>query len=310
MTQTLNTILFTTPHGRVRSFRYNPRSATLFALVIVTALCGAILYSGFHLGIKFELHKQFTEVADLQSLSQQQQAMIASTRDTAQASLDTLTLRIGQMQAQMLRLDVLAERLVHQTDLDAAEFDFDGQPPMGGPHNAGGSASSAIPDFLGMLDELDLAAKDREYKLTALEQLLTARSLHARIIPSGQVVERGLLSSKFGKRIDPFTGKLELHKGIDIAGNEGATVMAVGDGLVTWSGERTGYGNLVEINHGNGYVTRYGHNQALLVPAGDTVRKGQAIALMGSTGRSTGPHVHIEVVHNGKQVNPSNYINN
>jgi len=310
MTQTLNTILFTTPYGRVRSFRYNPRSTMLFALFIVTAFCAAIFYSGLRLGIKFEIHKQFAEVADLQSLTQQQQTQIASARDAAQASIDALTLRIGQMQGQMLRLDVLGERLVDQTDLDAGEFDFDGPPPVGGPHNAGGLASTAIPDFLGMLDELNLAAKDREYKLTALEQLLTARSLHARIIPSGEVVERGLLSSKFGKRIDPFTGKLGLHKGIDIAGSEGADVMAVGDGVVTWSGERRGYGNLVEINHGKGYVTRYGHNQALLVAAGNTVSKGQAIALMGSTGRSTGPHVHIEVVHNGKQVNPSNYLNN
>jgi murein DD-endopeptidase MepM/ murein hydrolase activator NlpD len=310
MQQPLNTILLTTPYGRVRSFRFNPRSTALFALLFVTALCSAIYYSGLRIGIKVELHRQFTEVADLQSESQQQQTLITNARDAAQASLDALTLRIGQMQAQMLRLDVLAERLVQQTDLDAGEFDFDGLPSVGGPGDASGLASTGLPDFLGLLDEMDLTVQDREYKLTALEQLLTARSLHARVIPSGEVVERGLLSSKFGKRIDPFTGKLGLHKGIDIAGKEGADVMAVGDGVVTRSGEHTGYGNLVEINHGNGYVTRYGHNQELLVAVSDTVRKGQAIALIGSTGRSTGPHVHIEVVHNGKQVNPSRYLNN
>jgi murein DD-endopeptidase MepM/ murein hydrolase activator NlpD len=136
------------------------------------------------------------------------------------------------------------------------------------------------------------------------------RNLRERIIPSGRAVEQGHLSSKFGKRIDPFTGKQEQHKGIDVAGKEGSRIMAVGDGVVTWSGERTGYGNLVEINHGDGFVTRYGHNKLPLVNAGETVRKGQAIALMGSTGRSTGPHVHIEVVHNGKQVNPTKYLNN
>jgi len=121
-------------------------------------------------------------------------------------------------------------------------------------------------------------------------------------------VDKGLLSSKFGKRIDPFTGEMEQHKGIDIAGKEGSDVLATGDGVVIWSDTRSGYGNLVEIDHGNGIVTRYGHNKALLVEVGDTVRKGQPVALMGSTGRSTGPHVHIEVLRDGKQVNPSQYL--
>ena len=161
-----------------------------------------------------------------------------------------------------------------------------------------------------MLEALDMSSADRETKLLALEQLIMNRNLNERIIPSGHAVKNGLLSSKYGKRIDPFTGKQDYHKGIDIAGKEGSSVLAVADGVVTWSGERTGYGNLVEVNHGNGYLTRYGHNKQQLVEAGDTVRKGEAIALMGSTGRSTGPHVHIEVVHDGKHVNPVKYLNN
>ena len=137
-----------------------------------------------------------------------------------------------------------------------------------------------------------------------------SRNLQARILPSGPAVQRGLVSSKFGQRIDPFTGKRGMHKGIDIAGKEGAEILAVADGIVTWSGKRKGYGNLVEIDHGTGYVTRYGHNKKQLVEFGDTVHKGQAIALIGSTGRSTGPHVHVEVMENGKHVNPEKYLSN
>ena len=183
-------------------------------------------------------------------------------------------------------------------------------PPVGGPHNAATLSTITVPDFLAMLEALDMSSADRETKLLALEQLIMNRNLNERIIPSGQAVKNGLLSSKYGKRIDPFTGKQDYHKGIDIAGKEGSSILAVADGVVTWSGERTGYGNLVEVNHGNGYLTRYGHNKQQLVEAGETVRKGEAIALMGSTGRSTGPHVHIEVVHDGKHVNPVKYLNN
>jgi murein DD-endopeptidase MepM/ murein hydrolase activator NlpD len=127
-------------------------------------------------------------------------------------------------------------------------------------------------------------------------------------MPSGSPVKNGWVSSGYGKRTDPFTGKKEFHKGVDFAGKAGSEVLSVGDGIVSWVGERTGYGNLVEITHGNGYVTRYGHNKKLLVAVGDTVKKGQQIAVLGSTGRSTGPHVHLEVVHNDQQVNPSKYI--
>jgi murein DD-endopeptidase MepM/ murein hydrolase activator NlpD len=135
-----------------------------------------------------------------------------------------------------------------------------------------------------------------------------SRSLSERVTPSGRPVEEGWLSSRYGKRNDPFTGKQDFHKGLDFAGKKGSEVIAVGDGVVSWAGVKSGYGKLIEINHGNGYATRYGHNQSNLVKIGDTVKKGQQIALMGSTGRSTGPHVHFEVLHDGKAVNPSKFV--
>jgi murein DD-endopeptidase MepM/ murein hydrolase activator NlpD len=179
---------------------------------------------------------------------------------------------------------------------------------MGGPQDAMPGKSVPFNDFIGMLDDLDHEMTDREQQLSVLESVLLSRSLSERVMPSGRPITDGWLSSRFGKRNDPFTGKREYHKGLDFAGKKGSDVVAVGDGVISWSGKRSGYGNLVEINHGNGYATRYGHNQRNLVKVGDTVKKGELVALMGSTGRSTGPHVHFEVLRNGKAVNPSRYI--
>ena len=308
MHQASNTILFTNRYGHVHSLAYNPQRTLYLATTAALVLFGAVLYGGFHLGVNVEVHRQLAGFADLQVLAHEHQVQIDRSRKTARNHLDALTLRLGRMQAQLMRLDALGDRLVSQADLDASEFDFTIAPPVGGPHDGSALAATTVPDFLGMLDELDLAVADRTQKLGVLEQLIMNRNLNERIMPSGSAVEKGLLSSLFGKRIDPFTGKMEQHKGIDIAGKEGSDVLATGDGVVIWSDARSGYGNLVEIDHGNGIITRYGHNKALLVEDGDTVRKGQPIALMGSTGRSTGPHVHIEVLRDGKQVNPSQYL--
>ncbi len=148
----------------------------------------------------------------------------------------------------------------------------------------------------------------RDGQLAALENVILARELNAQIHPEGRPVKAGFVSSHFGERQDPFSGHQAFHRGVDFAGSAGAEVVAVAAGVVTWSGTKAGYGNLVEISHGNGYVTRYGHNQRNLVSVGATVKKGEPIALMGSTGRSTGPHVHFEVLRNGKQVNPASFI--
>jgi murein DD-endopeptidase MepM/ murein hydrolase activator NlpD len=208
----------------------------------------------------------------------------------------------------MLRLNALGGRLVSQSDLDKDEFDFDAVPAVGGPEEAINRQSVPLDDFLSMLEQLEIEMADREQKLSVLESLLMSRSLNERVTPSGRPVEDGWLSSGYGKRNDPFTGKQDFHDGLDFAGKQGSEVRAVGDGVVSWAGIKSGYGKLIEINHGNGYTTRYGHNQSNLVKVGDTVKKGQQIALMGSTGRSTGPHVHFEVLRNGKAVNPSGFI--
>ncbi|MEN8107093.1 MAG: M23 family metallopeptidase [Pseudomonadota bacterium] len=301
----MNIILFTNKRGQVWNFEINLLHTGLVVMTGLLALYGAAVYTGFRLG-----SDELNHVADWQGEMRLQQAELDAARESARANLDALALRVGQIQAQMLRLDALGQRLVSKADIDREEFDFDSLPATGGPQEPERLAPTELEDFIATLDEMDASLEDRTNKLTVLEKLLMDRSLSERLMPSGRPVDVGWLSSKFGKRADPFTGKQDFHKGVDFAGKEGAEVLAVGDGVVTWSDKRSSYGNLVEINHGNGYVTRYGHNKSNLVEVGETVKKGQQIAMIGSTGRSTGPHVHFEVLRNGKSVNPAKYINN
>ena len=303
-----NTILIASRYGQVRSVEVDPLRTTLLFTAGVIAICATLLFGGFRYGVDTEAGRQLDEVAELRSLILLQEARIARVHKAALSNLDALTLRLGRMQAQMLRLDTLGARLVTLSDLDTTEFDFDIAPPVGGPQNPVAVSATTVPDFLDMIEALDAAVTDSEEKLEVLEQLLLKRQLYQRIVPSGRVVEKGLLSSKYGKRIDPFSGKQEHHNGIDIAGKEGTDVLAVGDGIVSWSGDRPGYGKLVEINHGNGYSTRYAHNSENLVAVGDEVKKGQVVALMGETGRATGPNLHFEVLQNGRRVNPVKFI--
>lgn len=301
----MNIILFTNKGGQVWNFEINLLRSILFTAAALVLL-GAI---AFHAGHRLAATDP-VPVTGWKNEMLSQRHELARARESAQNDLDALTLRVGQMQAQLLRLNALGERLVRQAGIDEDEFRFDKLPAVGGPQETVASRPIKLPDFLDMLDELTLEMDDREQKLSVLETMLMDRSLRERVMPSGRPVASGWMSSKFGKRADPFTGKQEYHRGVDFAGKKGADVITVGDGIVTWSGRRAGYGNLVEINHGNGYVTRYAHNSEQLVKTGDTVSKGEVIARMGSTGRSTGPHVHFEVLHNGKTVNPSKYITN
>ena len=144
------------------------------------------------------------------------------------------------------------------------------------------------------MQSLGTQLDNREAQLGVLESVLMKQNLNERVYPQGRPVDSGWISSYFGKRTDPFTGKPANHTGVDFAGKNGAEIIAVADGVVTWSADRYGYGIMVEINHGNGYATRYAHNSENVVSVGDEVRKGQTVALMGKTGRATGPNLHFD----------------
>jgi murein DD-endopeptidase MepM/ murein hydrolase activator NlpD len=218
-----------------------------------------------------------------------------------------LAKRVGQMQAQLLRLDALGKHLTDVANLDRGEFDFDNPPAIGGPETGQGEGP-AVPALDSMIGSLDAQIDDRRRQLTALQNLILTRELARQIVPGGRPVESGYISSLYGRRTDPFDGNQATHSGLDFAGAAGTRVLAVADGIVSHAGPDGGYGRLIEITHGNGYVTRYAHNAKLLVEPGKTVKRGDAIALMGSTGRSTGTHLHFEVLREGRSVNPLSFV--
>jgi murein DD-endopeptidase MepM/ murein hydrolase activator NlpD len=233
---------------------------------------------------------------------------IARTKRAAQADVDALSGKVAELQAHVMRLDAMGAQLTSMAGLKRGEFNFNSAPAEGGPETPGPVQHTAVPDFISALDQLDAQVQDREQKLGVLENLLMNRNVQLAAQPAGPPVAGGYVSSLYGMRIDPFTGDLSMHSGMDFAGTEGEGVEAVAAGVVTWAGDRSGYGNMVEIDHGNGYATRYGHNETILVHVGQIVKKGEKIALMGSTGRSTGPHVHFEVLYNGLAVDPARFV--
>ena len=289
--------------SRARQIELSGPRAALAAVLVVAA----IFIAGLMLG-RFLLGANAEQRALERALVQQKQD-IQVARGQIDGKVDALASRIGSLNAHLIRLDALGRRLTDLAGLDRGEFDFDRPPPSGGPEGGVDQGGSAlVPDLAAVLDSLEAQINDREQQLVALETLLASRELGARVMPGGLPLIGGWISSHFGRRADPITGRHAFHAGVDFAGAPGSKVIAVGPGVVTFSGYRTGYGNLVEITHPTGYVTRYGHNSKNLVRVGQSVQKNDPIAVIGSTGRSTGTHVHFEVLRDGNVVNPTKYL--
>lgn len=238
----------------------------------------------------------------------QQRAALGTAREAAEQNDAALSRRLAELQAQVLRLDAAGQRMTEIAGLQQGEFNFSEPPPIGGPDLATPTSQPAFNPVLQSLTKFERQLTDRERQFRVLEDLLVASRLQKEVRPTGWPVENGWISSLFGVRTDPFSGRLTRHEGMDFAAPAGTDVDAVASGMVTYAGPSTGYGNLVQINHGNGYSTRYGHNSKVLVHVGDKITRGQVVARVGSTGRSTGPHVHFEVLYNGEPVDPQIYI--
>jgi murein DD-endopeptidase MepM/ murein hydrolase activator NlpD len=303
-------IIFIGKRGReTRTIKLTSPAIIASAVLALAIIPSLMFYGGYFTATQAAPGQEKELLAAWQGEMDQQRNEIASARRKVDEDMDALALRLGELQAKVIRLDALGERLTEIAKLDRGEFDFSTSPAVGGPEAANPAVESmGVPDFVQSLETLNQQVEDRSAQLGLLETMLMSRNLEDEVSPAGRPIKRGWISSYYGMRTDPFTGRRERHKGMDLAGKEGSDVISVGAGVVTWAGERYGYGNLVEVNHGNGYSTRYGHCKEVLVKVGDTVKKGQVMALMGSTGRSTGPHVHFEVRYKGKAVDPKKYI--
>jgi len=313
----MKVILVSKHNGRTRSFNVNGWMRGLLSLLVVGSSIGSGAYLYQYVLIPAMAEKDgnelFSDVSDEawqawnNNLRQQKQD-VETTRRHAEEKLAALTLRVAELQARIVRLDALGERLTTIAKLDQGEFDFSQVPALGGPESANLGEAYQAPDFLDVIDNLTNQIEDRELQLQTLEALLAKRKIQSDIFIAGRPVNKGWMSSRYGRRTDPFNGHVAWHQGVDFAGKENAEVISVAAGVVTWASDRTGYGLMVEVNHGSGFSTRYAHNNENLVKVGDVVKKGQVIALMGSSGRSTGPHVHFEVYKNGRAVDPATYI--
>ena len=305
---------------------------------VALSLC--VLGVPFGIGMLIGAKSSLSDIAVQDALANLQDKLDVQKEATRLSELDisrkieAYSKKLAEIQARAVRMDALGERIIDVSGLDKGEFDFSHSPGLGGPaeedfldpsglldnqqqpggingsmnddtESARGTFSTGLQD---LFTELEMRMDDREQQFDLLQVMLADNDLKRESTLAGRPISKGWMSSRFGKRIDPFNGRVAWHKGVDFAGREGSEVIAVAAGIVLRSERYKGYGLMVEIDHGDGFVTRYGHNKTNLVAPGDLVKKGESLAKMGSTGRSTGPHVHFEVYKNGRNVDPASYI--
>ena len=307
----MDILIFSKLSKNRRSFSVGSFRIALF-LAGLLVFCSLVFYSGLHFGAQASFNKMSKARGQTDSLwhseLQKQRQSVYDVREHAEKSLDAMASRLSLLQGHVMRIDALGARLADMADLDDIEFGVMNTPGMGGPRPHENQQSMSISDLTKALDNIDITLTDRREKLTAMESMLIDRALQEQTLPQGRPALGGWMSSLYGYRSDPMNGKKEFHQGVDFAGKPETPITSVATGIVIWSGVRYGYGNVVEISHGSGFTTRYAHNKKNLVSVGEKVEKGEIIALMGASGRSTGTHVHFEVLRYGKHLNPNKYL--
>ena len=304
----MNVIIFSKRDGHARQLNLPPLGLACMILAVL-AIVGGAFGAGMSLSHSGNTRgTAFGQAAHWSQILTKQREEIADLKQQMQVRADAIAIQLGDMKAHVIRLDALGQRLTSMAGIKSSEFNFGQDPPQGGPEADIPGARPDISDISIMLKSLQSQIDLSGSQLSALENVILSRQLGQEIHPEGRPVSTGYISSGFGQRVDPFTGGAEFHEGIDFAAPEGTRIRAVAAGIVTWAGPRGGYGNMVQVDHGNGYATRYGHAYQVLVHVGETVNRGDVLALVGDTGRSTGPHVHFEVLRNGHEVNPARFI--
>ena len=311
----MSMILFSGHGRRCHAMRFGMGSWTAVALVFGALIPGAAYYAGTrsptlpdHPGnslVNAATAAPFNDTPDAanSTLSLTEQEIERRVQQRLSEHLTGMAPRLARLQADSVRLDAIATRLLKVSGEDPEEF----KRGSGGPETADARDYTAV-EFDTALTELSDTLRSETTLFSRVEKLLAKHRLEAEIMPSGWPIDGGWISSPYGKRTDPINGKLSVHHGVDIAAKRYTPIKTVAAGIVSFSGRRTGYGRVVEITHGNGYTTLYGHNQVNKVKLGERVKKGQVIALVGSSGRATGPHVHFEVRSNGDRINPSQFL--
>jgi murein DD-endopeptidase MepM/ murein hydrolase activator NlpD len=299
--------------NRQKSFKIDLKPGFVYVLVGLIFASAIFIYRAGFYHARLATHEIVQSVrSETQSIWEteldQQESTLKELKTSTEKSLNAMAGRLSLLQGYIMRLDALGSRLATMADLEDIEFGVDNPPGIGGPIDSTIDKQIQLSELLESFNLLEKTLQDRSVKLTAIESMLINRTLQEQTSPEGKPSLGGYLSSLFGYRTDPMSGKKEFHEGLDFAGKKGTPVVSVAAGIVTWSGVRYGYGNMIEVSHGNGYLTRYAHNNKNLVSVGEKVERGEVIATMGNTGRSTGTHVHFEVIYNGRHVDPKKYL--
>ena len=276
------------------------------ALFSLAMLCGSTA-AVYWLTLRYAADFKIPVLQQLVVAAQESEAERA--RAFVQQNLNAMALKLGEMQAQLTRLDALGERVSSLAGIRPQEFRFSEAPGLGG------AAPTLMPpqnlSLAAFGEKLALVSRQVENRndmLGVLEAQLFETAVKKKLLPTMMPVEAPYQASSFGKRIDPFTGQWAMHEGIDFLADIGSPVVAAAAGVVQFAGFHPQYGFMIDIDHGGDLVTRYAHLSKLFVKEGDVVMRGKRLALSGSTGRSTGPHLHFEVRFRGMAQNPAKFL--
>jgi len=304
----LNIILVAGPNARARTVTLDWRhwltgGAALFVLFL------AFTFAFNFVTLKWAAAAQHPWLQAIVLADQREEA--ARVQERVQGHLNAMAVRLGELQAQMMRLGGLGERLAKTAGLKPQELPSmqpGTTPGRGGAPSSMPSRNLSVGEFADLVDKLALQMDTRRDQLSVLEALLVHDSANRKFLPTLYPILDGWYSSNFGYRIDPFSGQQSMHEGIDFPAEHGTAIVAAASGKVLAADWHPAYGKMIEIDHGNGLVSRYAHASTLVVKEGDLVVRGQRIANVGSTGRSTGPHLHFEVRLNGVPQNPARFL--
>jgi murein DD-endopeptidase MepM/ murein hydrolase activator NlpD len=294
--------------GRARTLTLDWRHWTFGGLGLLTLFLAFTLLFNY-LTLRYAAAINHPILQAILLADQREEALKA--QEIVQGHLNAMAVRLGELQAQMLRLDGLGERLAQMAGLKPHDL-----PPPLEPGKAPGRGGPAptlsrdltVDEFSDLLGQLSRQVEERSDQLGVLEALLVNTSANKKFLPTLLPIEEGWFSSNYGWRIDPFTGQKSFHEGIDFPAEVGTPIVAAASGIVIFADVHPQYGKMIEIDHGNGLVSRYAHASVLLVKEGDLVVRGQRLARVGTTGRSTGPHLHFEVRLNGAPQNPARFL--
>ena len=302
----MQVILISSRLAKARSLTLSLRHVFVsFALAAAVLVC--LTAATYWLSLRFAVDLKIPLVTQLVLAAQQGEA--ERSREFMQQNLNAMAVKIGEMQAQLTRLDALGERLSSMAGIKPQEFRFFEAPGLGGAQSTTMPPQNlTLMQFNEKVTMLSRQMESRTDMLGLLEAQLFEQAVKKKAMPTMMPVSAPFNASGFGYRIDPFSGQQAMHEGIDFITDAGTPVVAAAGGVVQFAGFHPQYGNMIDIDHGNDLVTRYAHLSKVLVKEGDLLQRGRRIADSGSTGRSTGPHLHFEVRFRGAAQNPSRFL--